>query len=146
MARKLIFLVLTFVCVCSTSIQAQSRQVELFDIKLDKVTKTMPVNRSFQEHAKGYLNNIDNIYTKINPIPKNGYMIKIPLETPIRVNNQWINSYVDEVIVVLPDGEDPYLMTFDEDNRIHILTFKGDTEFLFKTFNLNLKAHSYNNK
>lgn len=144
MVRKLIFLLLTFVCVCSTSIHAESKQVELFDIQLDKVTKTIPVNPSFQNHAKDYLNNIDNIYTKINPIPKEGYMIKIPLEPPIRVNNQWINSYVDEVIVVLPKDEDPYLMTFDDENNIHILTFKGDTEFLLKTFNINLKAHSFN--
>jgi hypothetical protein len=139
MIRKIIILIFALISMQSTSISAQIRNVELFDIQEDKVTKTVPMSPPFQERAEEYLKNIDNIYVKVSPVPKKGYMIKIPLEPSVQVTNKWINSLVNEVIIVFPKDEEPFLMTFDNEDDIYVFTFKGNTDFLVKTFNLDLK-------
>lgn len=138
MIRKIMILIFALISMQSTSINAQVKDVELFDIQVDEVTKTVPMSPQFQERAEEYLKNIDNIYVKVSPVPNKGYMIKIPLEPSVQVTNKWINSQVNEVIIVFPKDEEPFLMTFDDEDNIYVFTFKGNTDFLVKTFNLDL--------
>jgi hypothetical protein len=139
MIRKIMILIFALISMQSTSISAQVRNVELFDIQEDKVTKTVPMSPQFQERAVEYLKNIDNIYVKVSPVPNKGYMIKIPLTPSVQVTNKWLDSLVNEVIIVFPKDEEPFLMTFDDEDDIYVFTFKGNTDFLVKTFNLDLK-------
>ncbi|EKN70949.1 group-specific protein [Neobacillus bataviensis LMG 21833] len=43
------------------------------------------------------------------------------------VKNQWFNDLEDEVMIIIPGQEHPYLMTFDNENQPIFLTFQGDT-------------------
>ena len=78
-----------------------SGQVEIFDIKQEQVVKTRPVTPAIEKEAKTYLTNITDLYRKASPIPKEGFMIKIPLEPAVQIQNQWMNEPVDQVIVVV---------------------------------------------
>jgi hypothetical protein len=139
MVRKIIIILLSVVFLYSPSNNAQGiKNIELFDIQKDMVTQVVPSNTFFQKAAKDYLNGINGIYVKVKPIPNQGYMIKIPLEPSIQINNEWINELVDEVIIILTKDEAPYLMVFDDENNPHFFHFQGNTDKLVKTFNLTL--------
>ncbi|MCL6624228.1 MAG: hypothetical protein K6T17_06380, partial [Fimbriimonadales bacterium] len=80
---------------------------------------------------------ITGVYVKFNPIPKEGYMIKVPLEPSIMVENQWFNDLVSEVIIIFTSEEEPYIMIFDDENRAHFLTSEGDLVQLLLLVNFN---------
>nr|WP_245350102.1 hypothetical protein [Cytobacillus eiseniae] len=119
-------------------ISAQSTKVELLDIEKNKVIKTSPTNPNIQSEAEKIINAIDNIVKKFNPIPAKGYMIKIPLEPSILVENKWLNALIDEAIIIIPEGEEPYLLLFDDENNPSFLTFKGEIVPLLNALNFSL--------
>jgi hypothetical protein len=141
MIQKIIAVMLSLFLINVPNIFAQGTiQLELFNIQQGKVIQTAPSSTAIQQAAKGYLKNIDNIYVKLNPIPEKGVMIKIPLEQSVQIQNKWMNSLVDEIIIISSKEENPYLLTFDDENHAHVFTFKGgNTDILLETFNLDLK-------
>lgn len=111
--------------------QAQNnQQIEIFEINKGKVAKRVPLNAEIQEEAAKYLKEITGVFVKYNPIPVQGFMIKVPLEPNIMVKNQWFNDLVDEVVIIFSGDEEPYLMVHDNENSMHFYTFKGDTDKL----------------
>lgn len=106
--------------------------IEIFDIGKEQVIKKVSSNDAIQKEVKSYLKGITGMYVKIRPIPEKGYMVKIPLEPPIKVENSWLNSLVDQMILVLPEHEVPYLLVFDNENRAVFYTFKGTVKGLLK--------------
>lgn len=118
---------------------ATTNQIEVFDIEKGSVIKTVPPNPIFQTEASKILNSIKDVYKKINPIPKKGLMVKIPLSPMIPVQNQWIHSLVDEIIIFFPEGEKPYIMTFDDENNYYFFTISNPdaiSEFILRTLSL----------
>lgn len=108
--------------------------IEIYDIKRDRLTKVVECNSEIENLVISYLQGIDGIYAKLNPIPKEGYAIKIPLDTPFILQNEWINKIVDEVIIVLPKEEGPkaFFIIFEEEDKLMCFTFKGEVELLLK--------------
>jgi hypothetical protein len=102
-------------------------QIQIIDIKKGKVLKYVQTNPYLQQEAETFLEGITGIYVKLNPYPNNGFVIKIPLEPNVMVKNQWFNDFVDEVMIIFPDSEQPYLMVFDNENRSYFFKFQGDT-------------------
>jgi hypothetical protein len=137
MMRKIMFLLFSVVFLYSPSTNAQGiKNVEFFDIQKDSVTQIVPTSAVFQKAAEDYLKGINGIYVKVKPIPSQGYMVKIPLEPSVQINNEWINELVDEVIIIFTKEEPPYLMVFDDENNPHFFHFQGNTDIIAKTFNL----------
>lgn len=125
-----IFLIIIF---AATSVFAKGLEnIEIFDINQGKVVKTAESSPAIQKEVKSYLEGITGIYGKINPIPDKGYMIKIPLEPSMRFKSQWLNSLVEEVIILFPEDQSPYLLVFDNENRALFFTFEGRTDKLLK--------------
>jgi hypothetical protein len=137
MMRKIMIVLLSALFLYSPCIQAQGiKNVELFDIQKDSVTQIVPTNAEFQKAAEESLKGINGIYVKVKPIPNQGYMVKIPLEPSIQINNEWLNELVNEVIIIFTKEEPPYLMVFDDENNPHFFHFQGNTNIIVKTFNL----------
>ena len=116
------------------------RDIEIFDITKGKVIKVTDSKPKIQKIAIGYLHEISGVYGKFNPIPDNGYAIRIPLESSVKVESKWLNVTVDEVIIIFPEGEPPFLMLTDNENRLFCFNFKGDTKKLLKSlaFKINI--------
>jgi hypothetical protein len=137
MMRKMMIILLSAMFLYSSSIHAQGiKNVELYDIQKDSVTQIVPTNAEFQKAAEDYLKGINGIYVKVKPIPNQGYMVKIPLEPSIQINNEWITEPFDEVIIIFTKEEPPYLMVFDDENNPHFFHFQGNTDLIVKTFKL----------
>ena len=134
---KKIAVILVFVFITSAHVSAQeNKNVEIFDISKEKVIRELPSTPSIQKEAQNYLKGITSIYIKLKPIPDKGYMVKIPLEPPAAIQNQWVSSLADEVIIIFPAGEKPYLMIFDTENKLTFFNFEGKTDVLLKELNL----------
>lgn len=135
MMKKTIFFIVLLLFI-GTSAKAQSKQIEVFDISKGKVILQQETNPDIQKDVKKYVNGIKKIYSKIQPIPKAGLMVKVPLEPAIRVENQWLSAIIDEVIIIIPADDEPILMLFDDENRTLFFTFTGNVQELLKKINV----------
>lgn len=112
-----------------------NRQIEIFDIGKGKVVMTSRPNTKVQLEVGRFLSGITGPYPKINPVPREGFMIRVPLEPRIRVKTQLFTGPIDEVIIIFPAFENPYLMFFDDKNRALVFNFKGDSSRLLELLN-----------
>jgi len=119
-------------------VSAQSTtNIELLDIQKNKII-TIPTNPEIQLETKKIIEKIDNIVKKINPIPDNGYIVKIPLTPSLRIENKWVNTLIDKVIIIIPEDEKPYLLIFDDESKPHFFTIKTEIDTLLKTLDISL--------
>ncbi len=121
----------------SINVGAQSnQQIEIFDIDQGKVIKQVDLHPDIQREAEKILKGITGVYTNYNPIPNKGIMIRIPLEPNVMVRNLWFDDLVDEVTLIFPRQEVPYLLVFDDENKSYFLIFKANTDNLFELLNI----------
>ncbi|MDP4090887.1 MAG: hypothetical protein Q8930_16685 [Bacillota bacterium] len=106
--------------------------IEIFDITKEEVVRTIPSSKKIQKEVKGYLYNITGIYAKFNPIPDRGFAIKVFLEPPVTVKSKLSYSTVEEVIVMFPEKDAPFLMVFEGNENLICYNFKGKTDRLLK--------------
>lgn len=120
-------------------VNAQSSKfIEILDIEDKKITRDVPLNPVIQLESEKLIKSINDIVKKLKPIPDNGYMIKIPLEPPVQVENEWVDSLIDELIVIIPKDEKAYLLLFDEENTTYFFTFNKSINKLLITLNLSI--------
>lgn len=130
MVKKVFVFIFIFQLLSTSGIAQTTQQIQIFDIDQDKVIKYVQLNTDVQQEVEEFLEGISGVYAKYNPIPNKGFMIRIPLEPNIMVRNKWFDDLVDEVTIILPSQEAPYLMIFDDENKPFFLTFEGNTEKL----------------
>jgi len=113
-----------------------SKVIEIFDISKGEVIKKVQPNTSIQKVAISYLNGILGMYVKANAFPDKGYIVRIPLNPPAKVQTHWFNDYnidsIDEVFILFPEQGDPFLLVLDKKFRPLFYTFKGDVDLLLK--------------
>ncbi|OLO39134.1 hypothetical protein BTR23_08715 [Alkalihalophilus pseudofirmus] len=141
MMKKFFVSLLIMLSITTVASAQPSKQIEVFDIEKEQVVKSIPSSKEIQQEAKSFINEVTNIYKKFDPIPKRGYMVKVPLEPIYKVENQWFNDFVNQVIIIFPENEDPYLLLFNEKNSPIFLTFKGSTDKFLEKINFN-PSHS----
>ncbi|MBS4192119.1 hypothetical protein KHA94_18295 [Bacillus sp. FJAT-49705] len=127
MIRKIIALLFIGLLVFSVHIHAQnqSHMIEIFHLEKGKVIKEIPITATIQFEAEKFLTNIAGIYKNINPLPKKGLIVRIPLDPPLQVQNQWIHTLVDEMNIIFPIGENPYIMIYDDENNTYFFTINS---------------------
>jgi len=130
MLKKVFVFLFIFQLLSTNAIAQTNQQIQIFDIEQDKVIKYVQLNTDVQQEVEKFLEGISGVYAKYNPIPNKGFMVRIPLEPNIMVRNKWFDDLVDEVTIIFPSQEDPYLMLFDDENKPFFLTFEGNTENL----------------
>lgn len=123
--------------VASTDVQLHAhKNIEIFDVEKGEVIKQMESNPVIREEAKKYLKAISGMYVKVKALPDRGYIIRLHLEPPSEVQNQWLNDYninsVDEVFIIFPDQEKPYLLVMDDKKRPLFYNFSSNTDILLK--------------
>lgn len=122
------------ILLAAVNISAQvHKSIEIFDVKQGLVVKKLDVNPVVQKEAESYLKGISGMYVKVKAFPEAGYIVRIPLATPVRVQNEWLDASVNEVFIILPGGADvPYLLVLDEKGRPEFYNFKGKTDTLLE--------------
>lgn len=127
--------IITFVTTTQES-DNPSKTIEIFDVVKGEVVKRVEANLEIQEIAGSYLNEITGMYVKVKAFPDKGYIIRIPLKPPVKVQSHWLKDFniktVDEVFVLFPKEGAPYLMVLDEKARPIFYNFKGNIDVLIK--------------
>ncbi len=60
------------------------------------------LDSAIQKEAVQYAKSITGPFKNLNVVPKDGHMIKIPLSKPVSITNQWLQTTIDEVLILLP--------------------------------------------
>lgn len=130
----IIFLTSIILILSSTSVKAQEgyNNIEIFDVQAEHVIKTVPWNPMIQDEIVSYLKSITGLYAKFNPVPEKGFAVKVFLDPVVKVENGIMNSFVDEVIVMFPSDDSPFLLAFENESNLICFTFEGDTNKLLK--------------
>lgn len=138
MKKKTIIFLIILLCIFTNVYAKEYEQIEIFDVERECVVKTITSNSIIEKECLKYLKGITGVYGKANPIPKTGYMVKVQLE-PTPVQNDIINAFVEQIIIVFPGNEKPYLMLLDSRDTLVFLTFEGNTKVILKNLNLRIK-------
>lgn len=121
-------------------------KIEIFDITKGEVIKKAQSNSIIQNEVEGYLNAITGMYAKVKAFPEKGYIIKIPLDPNVKIENHWLNDYeiytVNEVFILLPEQGQPYLLVLDKKKRPLFYNFEGSINLLLEELNFKLGASS----
>ena len=116
------------------SLNEETKNIEIFDIGKGEVIKSLSVNHLVYNEAIEYLKGITGMYPKVNALPGEGYIVRIPLEPSVFVKNQWIDETLNEIYVIFPSkDESPYLLILDDKKRPLFFTFNANTDVLLKT-------------
>ncbi|KAB2331833.1 hypothetical protein [Bacillus mesophilum] len=135
-AAVLLFFLFAIAIPMYTSAATPAKNVEIYNIKKREVTSIITPNEKIQKEAEKMIKQITGVYKKLDPLPKEGYMVKIPLEPSVPVKNQWLNGYVDELIIIIPNEQTSHILVFDDENNPHFFTCKNDQQPPMELFNL----------
>ncbi|WP_369899482.1 hypothetical protein [Bacillus manliponensis] len=133
-------IVLITVCICFLStigIAQTNKQVEVFDCTNQTVIAKHSLQPYIEEAAISYAKSITGVFKNLSAIPKDGYIIKVPLSSQIQIQNRWIHTHIDEVVILLPKHEPPYIMIYDDENSPHFYYVKGNPKALLKKLHIN---------
>jgi hypothetical protein len=136
---KKIVIILIFILFSSINVHAEvNTNIEIFDITQGKVVKELQSDSKIEEIAINYLKGIRGVYGKFDPIPHKGYAIGISLESPVKIQGKWLNALVNEVIIMFPEHEPPFLAIIDNENKLVCFYFQGNTDILLKHLDFKL--------
>jgi hypothetical protein len=140
MKIKTLIICFVFLLFAPLTSLAEQKPVEIFDIEEGKVVQESPTTSDIQKETEKMMKSISGVYKNLDPLPKKGVMVKIPLDPPISVKNEWFNDLVDEAVLIFSyEEEDPYILIWDDENLPHFYTFSTSTEKLMKLLKYQVK-------
>ncbi|MGN9165708.1 hypothetical protein ACTNDY_10590 [Tissierellaceae bacterium HCP3S3_D8] len=141
MIKKFLTISILFIVLLNLQvIRAEEYQyIEIFDPKQDKVIKVIKTDKEINNMVADWIDQIDGIYTKINPIEDDGYAIRFPLDPAIQVENKWLNTIVEELYLIVPEKNPPFFIIFETENKPVCFLFTGDISKLSDVLEFNLK-------
>ena len=140
--RILLALLLIFLCSNTRAFAKETQVIEIYNISYERIDKIVRIDYEIQKLVENYINGIEGLYHKFNPIPDGGFAVKVPLAPAVTARTKGINSPVDQVIVMFPENEEPFLLIFEEDGRLSCFTFKGDTGTLIESLEYEPNTYS----
>ena len=135
MFKKIVAFMLLFIAV-TTVVSAQNQKpVEIFHIEKGEVIHSVPSTDKIQAETKTLIESTTGLSKRFNPIPEEGYMIKVPFERATTIENEWFHDLVDQVVFIFPKDEKPYYLLFNDENTPFFFTFDGNTNRLLNELN-----------
>lgn len=141
MKVQILYFCLLALLISPFSTFAETKPIEIFNIEKGKVVKEISTSTDINKETELIISSVSGVYKNLDPLPHKGFMVKIPVDPPIHLQNEWFNDYVDEVVIIFSNEEkDPYLMIWDDENRPHFYSFQMKTEKLEKLLSFDLKT------
>lgn len=112
-----------------------SNEVQIFDVAKGRIVKKMKTCEGIQRQAEKIVNSMSGLYVKVQPLPEKGYIVKIPFNPPVMVQNPYINAMVDKIFLIFTEKEPPFLLILDEKDRPFAYNFSAKTDDLMKYLN-----------
>jgi hypothetical protein len=138
MIKKITLAIIILFSISTNVFAKEYKYAQIFDPKQDKVVQIVQLNSEIHNLVVSYIEDVDTIYGKNNPIPEDGYAIKIPLYPEIKAQKKCLNALIKEVYIIIPENEQPFIMLFENKNKLSCFPFRGDINTLSKALNFNL--------
>lgn len=135
MFKKIMAFVLLFIAFTTVVSAENHKPIEIFHIEKGEVIQSVPSTDKIQTETKKLINGTTGLSKKFNPIPDQGYMIKVPFKRSTKIENEWFHDLVDQVVFIFPKDEKPYYLLFNDENTPFFLTFDGNTDHFLKELN-----------
>lgn len=74
--------------------------VQLFDVVRGEVIRDLPNSAVYRHKAEAWIASIRGAWGGFRLDPTSGYVLKVPLEPPLNVNNGWYRGEVTELYVM----------------------------------------------
>ena len=121
---------------------SEYNKIEIFSVDEGEIIKRVETNPMIQDEVKSYINGVTGLYGRIRAFPVGGYIIRIPLEPPEKVENYWLNDFgitsINQVFILFPKEERPYLLVLDNNRRPIFCNFNGKTDKLLEYLDFQL--------
>lgn len=125
-----------------------SKNIEVFDITKGGVIARKPSTMEMQNEVINYVKSIKSLCTKIMPFPEKGYVIRVPIDPPVKVKQKQLNDAgiktLDCVFIILSDKEDPILLVLDKQERPYFYTFDASIQPLLDYMKLSPESGTMN--
>lgn len=113
-----------------------TKNIEVFDITKGAVISREPSTIEMQNEVINYVKSINSLCTKIMPFPEKGYVIRVPIDPPVKVKQKLLNDagikMLDCVFIILSDKEDPIILVLDKQERPYFYTFDASIQPLME--------------
>ncbi|PMC35089.1 hypothetical protein CJ195_20045 [Bacillus sp. UMB0899] len=136
-----ILMVLFFTVMTSNYTQAVGQQdVKVLNIETNTVIREADSSNVFDREVREAIKSIKRVTVQASPLPKKGYLIKIPLTSSIKVKNRWFDDYISEVIFVynLEDKNQHRLILYNDDNTPSFFDLEYNFDQLSRELNFKL--------
>lgn len=134
-------MVLFFTVMTSNYTQAVGQQdVKVLNIETNTVIREADSSNVFDREVREAIKSIKRVTVQASPLPKKGYLIKIPLTSSIKVKNRWFDDYISEVIFVynLEDKNQHRLILYNDDNTPSFFDLEYNFDQLSRELNFKL--------
>jgi hypothetical protein len=132
--------------ISGSNTEDRSKNIEVFDIVKGEVIISEPSNISIQKEVFNYLKTIKSLYTKVMPFPDKGYVIRVPFNESVRVDQKILNDSgiksIDSLYIILSDKEAPIILILDSHERPYFYTFNASIQPLLEYVKLNPETES----
>lgn len=141
MIQKFLTILILFIMILHPQVIHADNQeyIEIFDPQQNKVVEKVPLSEEINNMVADWINNIDEIYTTVNPIRDDGYAIRFPLDPAIEMKNKWINTTAEEIYLIVPQKDPSFLIVFETENKPVFFLFPGEIDKLSDVLDFQLK-------
>lgn len=109
------------------------RPVQVFDVKAEKVVKSVPNDEQFQAYVAEWMNAVTGFAPQLQAGESCTYVYRIPLAKPVTASFHNVLIRSEDVFLFYCNDKPPMLLVFDERHRPYLLLFKSDiTPFIRK--------------
>ncbi|MBP1932413.1 hypothetical protein [Ammoniphilus resinae] len=123
MRRKLLLFLALVLLLPFQYASAALADIEVFDIAKGEVVQRISNNAAMQEEIIKSLESISGLAKPLDSKPAQGKMIRLPLEKPVQIKNQWVDLEVYEVFMILLPTKEPFLILYDESRNPYLVNF-----------------------
>jgi hypothetical protein len=106
--------------------KAPSHPVQVFDVKAEKVVKTVDNDRHYQKYARSWLKSVTGFAPQLTADDSCLYVYRVPLNKPTKIKVSQTELNVREVFLFNCANKPPLLLVFDEQRRPYLLLFSAD--------------------
>ena len=140
--RKVFTCILLSLCIhlffINQSIEAANDTIKVLDIETSTVIKEIPRSAAIDRYVKEAIRSITQVTVQAKPVPKKGYLIKIPLTKSLKVKNKWFDDIVSEVLLLYNPStkRQGKIILYNDENTPLFFDIDYDFAPLFKKINL----------
>lgn len=120
------------------NIAAANATVKVLDIESSTVIKEIQNSSDVDRDAEKAIQSIKRVTVEANPVPKQGYLIKIPLTKSLKVKNKWFEDIVSEVLLIYNPSSKKQgkIILYNDENTPIFFDIEYDFSDLLKKLNV----------